>query len=199
MTSGRPKLWRWFPAIATQERVDKLGLARKPGIAFLNDADIDVAMFGPPDEPLALAPGGVELPFDHSTLPTPRLRVVPADFFMLTLPFVSERLARTLAPDDAQLFDVDCSDCPPAAQAMGYKVLNVRARADPIDRDLTGPGRFVDVDAPTGPTFAWVRPRPPHPNDLAERVAGARFADVGFYDQTNDGTRTTLAMRPVPV
>lgn len=229
MSGERSGLWWMTPAMSTQRRVDDLQTARRPKAEVTNLTAIYDFLFGPPGAMPAPAVEGVNLPVaarDLSAMPTPVLRIEPEDFafdfFTLGLPMVSERLADALmlSPEQVQYVDVDCSACPARTRGMGYMALNVLAFANPLDRGRTGPGRFVDVDTPQGPTFAWVTegahpgatvPRiawrdgfvPPAPlfrvpgslwtlatDELADRVADAGFDDVAFLDVTNDGTRT---------
>lgn len=143
------------------------------------------------------------------------------------LPIVSARLAEVLAlgPDQAQYREADCSACAPAVRDMGYRALNLLAFANPLDRERTAPGQFVDLETPAGPTYVWVRPPvgpntplpsivwredfvPPAPvfrmpgsgwtlatEELAGRMADAGFDDVAFLDLTGDGTGYDLADR----
>ena len=223
-----PKLWWMVPAMATQNRVDGMQGATPPKAEVVNLGAIYDVLFGPPGSKREPVAEGVHLPVsarDLSAMPTPRFRIAPPkfafDFFILGLPTVSDRLARTLAlpPDAVRYIDVDCSECPPRVREMGYKVLNITTYANPLDRQRTGPGHFVDLTTPDGDTFVWVT-EPSHRSatapviawrddfvapaplfnvpgsawmlateELAARVADAGFKDVAFLDVTNDGTR----------
>lgn len=234
MTDAVPKLWWMYPALATQTRVDALQVAREPKAEVVNLSAVYDFLLGPSGWRSAGTTPGVDVPVagaDLSAMPTPKLRIAPKTFtydhFVLGLPMTSRRLrdALALAPEHAQHLDVDCADCPQKAQAMDYKALNVLAFANPLDRERTGPGRFVDVDTASGPTFVWIgdepgpnapTPRiawapgfvPPAPlfrvpgtswtlatEELADRVTRAGFLDVMFLDVTNDGTR--MGMPPM--
>ncbi len=223
-----------LPAIGTQERVDAMQRGRKPKAEVLNLSEVYDFLFGPPDAVREPKIADVFLPIvpaDWSKLPALKLRITPADFaydyFIMGLPLVSARLRTVLAlePDRVRYLDVDCFECSAAVQAMDYKVLHVLTYANPLNRELTGPCRFIDVKTPAGPTFAWVRP-PINPNDpppriawradfaapaplfqvpnsawtlatdeLAERVMRAGFSDVAFYEHTKDGTQAALITR----
>ncbi|WP_442679714.1 hypothetical protein ACSBM8_00465 [Sphingomonas sp. ASY06-1R] len=161
-------------------------------------------------------------------MPVPVLRVEPKsfcyDYFALGLTMTSARLrdAMSLPPENVHYIDVDCSNCPEGVQAMTYKVLEIRAFANPLDRERTGPGTFIDVETPAGPTFVWKRetsgPHAPTPRiawredflapaplfqvpgtnwtlateALAERVTRAGITDVMFLDVRNNGMRAGM-------
>lgn len=221
------KLWWMIPTIASQERVDKLATRKKPQVGFVNDDELHEFRHGSPGTLPEARPDGIFLPVENwSAMPTPRLFVRTSDFqpnyFWLGLKLVSDHLARTVAlgPEQVQYIEADCSECPTSVQDMGYKAINVLACANPIDRERSGPGRFVDIETPGGPTYAYVSNRqspfdpvdriywredfvPPAPlfcvpnsgwllatEELAERVTRAGIDDVAFLDVTNDGTRT---------
>jgi hypothetical protein len=213
------------PSPYVQEHVDAMQTSARPTAEVVNLGEVYDFLFGPPDSSSDLVAQGVHLPVegrDLSGMPALRLRAaddLTYDHFIMGLPLVSGRLAGTLAldPGQAQLLEVDCSDCPPEVQAMGYRVLNVLAYGNPLDRRRTGPGGFVDLTTQDGETFAWVPPpvgpATPPPTiawnrgftspaplfivpgsawtlaseALAGRIAGAGFKDVAFIDLENDG------------
>lgn len=220
-------LWGMSPSMKSLERHMRLASGEQPKFEWLNRTEYCDYL---DDRPGGRDEHGLPRPrtagMDLSGAPMPRLRCsdrrfAPNLIFEGEL-FVSARLSQALALDTAaaQYLHVDCSECPPAMQGMGYRLLNPLAYANPIDRRRVHPQEFMEFDSPEdGSPPAWLpqpwqpgRPIPrilwrdgftaPAPlfrvpgwtelatDVLAEHVMRAGFGDVMFLDMTNDGTRT---------
>lgn len=182
MTAPETVLWGFSPSLAAAERASALAMERPPAFEWVNRWDFcdfadsiqDAA--DPQDLPL-----GQVAPVDLSDAPTPRWRCSAPDFapdliFEGEL-FASRALRDALALDDrtVRYLPVDCTECPPAMRAADYRLMNLLAFANPIDRDRTSPRGFTDVTLADGnTTFVWTAPpwQPGQPTPCLQWRAG---------------------------
>ena len=177
MTSCAQRLWALMPSLASMQRTVDLAMARQPAFEWINrDDHADfTAGLGEARDGLGRSLGQVT-GRDLSGAPMPRWRCTDPTFapdlmFEAEL-FASRRLRDAMRLDDGavQWLDVDCSDCPPVMQAADYRLMNLLAFANPIDRERSSPPMFEDVVLPNGSTtFVWTAP-PYQPGGMISRV-----------------------------
>ncbi|MBR0668918.1 hypothetical protein GXW71_31500 [Roseomonas hellenica] len=216
------KLWCMSYSGAVAEYVDRLSDAEPPAFELKNLREIRGYL-----DSLGTVAGPYwrhhVLSTDLSGMPRPRLRITDPAFdislFNRGLNFVSARLAQVLGLGDdvIQYIDADCSECSEPVRAKGYRVINPRVFANPMDRQRMS-GVFIDVPRPDGSiTHIW-KPDLPHParpappiywrqdfvppaplfsvpgaqwtlvtDALADQVMRAGFPDVTFIDYAQAG------------
>jgi hypothetical protein len=214
------RFWCISYSDAVAEYVDRLCDEDPPELKFINNIDVREYV-----DSLGSVAGGYRrydvISTDLSGMPRPRLRITDPNFsvdmFNQGLDFVSARFAQFLNLNDSevQYIEADCGQCPASVQAMGYRVLNPRAFANPMDRQRMA-GVFIDVALPSGgSTYVW-SPDPPRPgwpgpptywredfvppaplfkipgmwtavtDALADRIMRAGFQDLMFIDYAAD-------------
>lgn len=156
-------LWSLCPSIASAERLDSLATRRRPAFEWVNRREHSehAVSLGSMAEVDAM-PVGQVAGVDLSSAPTARWRCTEPGFapdlvFEGEL-FASRQLRAAMAlPDDTvQWLPVDCSDCPQAMRDADYRLMNLLAFANPMDRQRTAPPEFTDVTLPDGSwTFVW--------------------------------------------
>lgn len=164
------QLWEFTPSIAATEHVYRLYDAKPRAFEVINEAEVFRFIRSQAEALDRENPSLVDVTsLELSDMPRPRFRITDPGFannvISMGLTYISARLARTLdlGGDAVQYVDVDCSACPAPVQAMGYKVMNLRAFGNPMDRQRM-PGEFTEVAMPDGGiTHVWRYdgPRPP--------------------------------------